>query len=248
MAERSKELIQVGYYLSRYGQQDPPNRLNADKWNEAYRLFYDSLNGGRQVIEFEHTLKNSRDAFDSYFSETNREGWKDTEGKPAKLTGFAEEVYNEFINKEEQFVWYKVEPFLDISTKINSTIFNDLIAEDTAGSNDNTTRTEGGIKVRISRTLERNAKLRQQALDHHGYICQVCDFDFELTYGNWGKDFAEVHHIKPLAELKGEQQKTNPKTDLTVLCANCHRMIHRKKGITLTIIELRCKLKKSQLG
>ena len=30
MAERSKELIQVGYYLSKYGKQGPPKRLETD--------------------------------------------------------------------------------------------------------------------------------------------------------------------------------------------------------------------------
>lgn len=28
MAERSKDLIQVGYYLSKYGNQFPPKKLN----------------------------------------------------------------------------------------------------------------------------------------------------------------------------------------------------------------------------
>lgn len=81
MANRSKEFIQVGYYLSKYGQENPPKKLKTDKWNEAYRMFYGTLNGGRAVLEFEHSLKNSRDAFDSYFPDTNREGWKDEEGK-----------------------------------------------------------------------------------------------------------------------------------------------------------------------
>lgn len=31
MAERSKELIQVGYYLSKYGQYLPPKKLETDK-------------------------------------------------------------------------------------------------------------------------------------------------------------------------------------------------------------------------
>ena len=39
MAERSKELIQVGYYLSKYGDEDPPKKLKTKKWNYAYRLF-----------------------------------------------------------------------------------------------------------------------------------------------------------------------------------------------------------------
>jgi 5-methylcytosine-specific restriction protein A len=48
----------------------------------------------------------------------------------------------------------------------------------------------------------------------------------------------------PLNENKGKIIKTDPKTDLTVVCANYHRMIHKKKGITLTVEELREKLKK----
>jgi 5-methylcytosine-specific restriction protein A len=98
------------------------------------------------------------------------------------------------------------------------------------------------MKVRISKSIERSSKLRQEALDIHGYNCQICNFDFELTYGEWGKEFAEVHHVKPLSELKGLKQETNPKTDLAVLCANCHRMVHRKNGITLTLDELRVKI------
>ena len=115
-------------------------------------------------------------------------------------------------------------------------------AEDNASSDSISTRTEGGIKVRISKTIERSPKLRQEALHIHGYKCQVCHFDFELTYGKWGKEFAEVHHVKPLSELKGESRETNAKTDLAVLCANCHRMVHRKKGITLSLDELKIKM------
>ena len=84
--------------------------------------------------------------------------------------------------------------------------------------------------------------LGQEALKIHGYKCQVCDFDFEKSYGSWGKEFAEVHHVKPLAELKGEEQITDPKTDLAILCANCHRMVHRKKGMTLSVAELKRKM------
>lgn len=243
MAERSKELIQVGYYLSKYGKHNPPERLSTGRWNESYRLFYDALNGGRTVLEFEHSLKNSRDDFDGYFSETNREGWKDKDGNPAKLTGFSVDVYEEFKNKDENQIWSIIKSYLDIDYKLKPIIFNDLIAEDNANSDLDSTTTEGGIKVRISKSIERSPKLRQQALDIHGYKCQVCNFDFELTYGKWGKEFAEVHHIKPLSELNGEKYETNPKTDLAVLCANCHRMVHRKKGITLALNELKLKMK-----
>lgn len=243
MAERSKELIMVGYYLSKYGQQDPPKRLKTDKWNKAYRMFYDALNGGRAVLEFEHSLKNSRDGFDSYFPNTDREGWKIQGTKdPAPLTGYSADVFKEFEPKNEEYVWNIISKYRDPDYKLKKSIFLDLIAEDTANSDNDNTKTEGGIKVRISKTIERNSKMRQLALSEHGYVCQVCGFDFETAYGSWGKKFVEVHHIKPLSELKGKEVNTDPKKDLAVLCANCHRMIHRKKDITLTLEELKLKL------
>ena len=239
---RTKELIQVGYYLSRFGLEDPPVKLKTDKWKEAYRLFYDSLNNGRGVLEFENSLKNSRDQFDRYFS-NNREGWKDGD-KPTKLSSIAQEVYNDFSNKDENFIWLIINEYSNEEFAIGDHIFNDLIAEDKSNSDSNTI-TEGGVKMRISKVIERNSKLRQIALEIHGYKCQVCDFDFEKKYGNWGKIFAEVHHIKPLSEFKGNKTDTDPKTDLAVLCANCHRMIHRasSRGITLSIEELKQKIK-----
>ncbi len=52
-----------------------------------------------------------------------------------------------------------------------------------------------------------------------------CNFDFQSAYGRLGKDYAQVHHLKPLSKLKGPQQMTLD--DLIVVCANCHAMIHR---------------------
>ena len=39
--------------------------------------------------------------------------------------------------------------------------------------------------------------------------------------------FAECHHTIPVSKLK-KRQKTKL-SDLSILCANCHRMIHRSK-------------------
>jgi hypothetical protein len=112
MAERSKELVMVGYYLSKYGKSNPPNKLKTSKWRDAYNLFYDKLNEGRRSNGFEHSLKNSRDAFDGYFSETDREGWKGDDGNPAKLSGFFLDVYNEFEGLSENEVFSKIESLI----------------------------------------------------------------------------------------------------------------------------------------
>ncbi|KQV96110.1 MrcB family domain-containing protein [Pelomonas sp. Root1237] len=81
--------------------------------------------------------------------------------------------------------------------------------------------------LREHKRLERNRKLSQQAKLVHGYKCTACGFDFEATYGAIGKEFIEAHHLTPIAQLKGQFVELDPRVDFTVLCANCHRMIHR---------------------
>lgn len=61
-----------------------------------------------------------------------------------------------------------------------------------------------------------------------GYICKACNFDFEKAYGQIGKEFIEAHHIVPYSKhAEGERKKKDLRYDFAVLCANCHRMIHR---------------------
>ena len=73
----------------------------------------------------------------------------------------------------------------------------------------------------------------------HGHRCQVCGFDFEQVYGQWGADFAEVHHLQELSTTDAEGVDTDPTRDLAVLCSKCHRMMHRKPKRALTLAELR---------
>ncbi|MEG4458101.1 HNH endonuclease [Microcoleus sp. N9_A1] len=62
-----------------------------------------------------------------------------------------------------------------------------------------------------------------------GYICKACDFNFEARYGEVGKQFIEAHHTIPISSLSKAKIKLDPIQDFTVLCSNCHRMIHRIK-------------------
>lgn len=96
--------------------------------------------------------------------------------------------------------------------------------------------TEGTLNERYISYYERNSKLRAAAIKIHGTKCMVssCGFDFENVYGERGKQYIEVHHIKPLSELVNPES-INPEKDLVVVCSNCHRIIHRKKDSILTI-------------
>ncbi|MFV8367159.1 HNH endonuclease [Flavobacterium sp. XS1P27] len=97
---------------------------------------------------------------------------------------------------------------------------------------------EGKKEARLVNVYERIPKLRAKAIQIHGTVCKVCEFDFEKTYGKHGKDFIEVHHLKPLFKLI-KPTLINPFKDLTVLCSNCHRMIHRNKNNPLTLESLK---------
>ncbi|HLJ54579.1 MAG TPA: HNH endonuclease [Chthonomonadaceae bacterium] len=99
-----------------------------------------------------------------------------------------------------------------------------------------------GRKIAVLRVLrERNAALVKQAKERflatHGSLhCEVCDFDFSRGHGERGNGFIEAHHSVPLKDLP-EVAETRIE-DLRMVCANCHRMLHRGER-WLTVDELR---------
>ena len=98
---------------------------------------------------------------------------------------------------------------------------------------------EEGKKVQYYTTrYERKPKNRKAAIKIHGTRCMACGFDFEKVYGERGKDYIEVHHVVPLAD-RDEIVDIDPAKDLIVVCANCHRMIHRKKNEIISLEELK---------
>jgi 5-methylcytosine-specific restriction protein A len=96
---------------------------------------------------------------------------------------------------------------------------------------------EGGKHEHIINIYERSPEARKRCIESYGYKCCVCGFDFEKEYGELGKGFIHVHHIKPLSEIN-ENYNVDPKKDLRPICPNCHAMLHRKSPI-LGIDELK---------
>ena len=107
---------------------------------------------------------------------------------------------------------------------------------------------EGQAKYVRHKTRERNpgiVKDKKSAFkkEFGRLFCEVCNFDFKEAYGSRGDGFIECHHNVPLHEE--ESERVTKLSDLTLLCSNCHRMIHRKKK-WLTIKELKGRLRESQ--
>ncbi len=68
-------------------------------------------------------------------------------------------------------------------------------------------------------------KITKVLMDGNGLRCEACSFSFAEHYRNLETGFCEVHHRTELTH----GPRLNSLDDLAILCANCHRMIHRTK-------------------
>lgn len=87
-------------------------------------------------------------------------------------------------------------------------------------------RMEGAELTRNVSVHERDPSLRRACIALHGHVCSICDVDLGKVYGDLGRGFIHVHHLRPLSKTK-TPRPTNPKTDLIPVCPNCHAIIHR---------------------
>jgi len=105
---------------------------------------------------------------------------------------------------------------------------------------------EGIKRIRENNVYERSKKLRDYAIKHFtidGRIsCSCCTFNFSDFYGTKiGGNFIEIHHVKPIFQYEDKNLiKTiaNAVQNLTPVCSNCHRMIHKSWDKPLEISTL----------
>jgi 5-methylcytosine-specific restriction enzyme A len=104
---------------------------------------------------------------------------------------------------------------------------------------------EGNRVNKERTTYTRSKKLRDSALQYYAVegrvVCLACQFDFESMYGELGKGFIEIHHMKPIVAFEDEDLERKIQDalkEVIPLCSNCHRMVHRRKGFVLSLDEL----------
>ena len=95
---------------------------------------------------------------------------------------------------------------------------------------------EGAKKQIVVNAYERDSTAKLRCIKRWDCVCFVCKFDFHAVYGDLGKGFIHVHHLKPIHTI-GEEYVLDPENDLRPVCPNCHAMLHRKKDV-LSIEEL----------
>ncbi|WP_105430489.1 HNH endonuclease [Neorhizobium sp. T6_25] len=86
---------------------------------------------------------------------------------------------------------------------------------------------EGRLLTALHIRRERNPKVRKMLLDDRrlaGFRCEICNLTRPDLEEPLQEAMFEAHHLVPLAEAGERKTKL---ADLALLCACCHRLVHR---------------------
>ncbi len=106
--------------------------------------------------------------------------------------------------------------------------------------------TEGQVLYKLHKVRERSPEIvdrkKKQVLKKTGKLdCEVCSFNFEKFYGEYGRGYIECHHRTPLFLFSATTR--TKLDDLALVCSNCHRILHRRMENT-SIDQLRSWVKR----
>lgn len=158
-----------------------------------------------------------------------REVWEDFHRRPDSLAATAAGILSDVEAGRFLLLVDRLKDFVD-----NTLALSDGITE----------ASEGKVRTIQHLSFERNNKLaalkKAEAVAQLGSLrCEGCGMSFSERYGLHGDGFIEIHHTLPLSEYGGARRTSLD--DLALLCANCHRMIHRHRK-WLTIADLKAVL------
>lgn len=161
--------------------------------------------------------------------------WKDifTRGNAVKIAN----IYKSgLIDNLQLSIWERFKPYFVNDRKESLKLTVELLTE-IENSDENLTFSEGKLRLVSHYARERNPKVirlkKQKAIANNTLYCEICNFSF---VGAYNIEFIECHHRTPIAEI-GET-KTSLE-DLALVCANCHRMLHKRmNGQFLSIQQL----------
>ena len=139
-----------------------------------------------------------------------------------------------------QDIWNKFRPFFRTEFQ-NSMNFTESIETEIDNADNAISVTEGRLRLVTHYARERDRNIikskKRHALTNQNLKCEVCNFSF---IDKFGVEFIECHHKTPISQ-SGVTETTLD--DLGLVCANCHRMLHKQfDGIFLTMEKLKEKI------
>ncbi|SKB04165.1 HNH endonuclease [Prosthecobacter debontii] len=104
---------------------------------------------------------------------------------------------------------------------------------------------EGRLVTELHKRRERDPRLRSRLLKHRrskgALSCDICQVVAKSANESYEDAIFEAHHLNPL--FTGE--RVSSLQDVALLCANCHRLLHRliaHTGRWMTLEEARATL------
>ena len=151
----------------------------------------------------------------------------DYKGTPTNAGATDLEVLNDFLNREAEMrqAAQLIRDGMSSGDLIEaSEVVNDV------DELDDDEAPEGRLLERKHFARERDRGLRAKKIKkhlqtHQALSCSTCGFDFKAAYGSHGDGYIECHHVVPLHSSGEVKTRLD---DLILICANCHRMIHRR--------------------
>ena len=134
---------------------------------------------------------------------------------------------------------------LDLYAKLTfrGGIESNLGPDDYSSDNHDDLKLDEKRKYKLHRVIERNSNHGKKIKRIKGYTCEACGFNFEKNYGKVGEKYIEAHLKIPISSLPEDQIIEFNLDDYAVLCSNCHRMAHKRRGNPYSIEELKSFLK-----
>ena len=158
---------------------------------------------------------------DAYFTATDATLIGETE-RCFRIPRARDQPRSAFGGIGQRHIWY------GLNEKLATTFRKSLIEYMASRASRQTTRQAvvESRKRRISERLERIGTHRH-FIRKKGYQCEACERSIEEDEQEvWGSSF-ELHHLTPFSKLAVDVSRVVRIEDFAVLCASCHRAIHR---------------------
>lgn len=166
------------------------------------------------------------------FSGQGRDDWRVASGA-FTVTATARSLPD---NRDEAVTVVCREVMVPLMAAMAELIGYDVIEDEATETN----ALEGAILISTVKRRERNPRNRLLCIRLHGEKCACCGFDPRSVYGEAG-GIIEVHHLEALSLLDAPRPY-DPSTDLAPLCPNCHRAVHTRRPVPLSLFELRTQM------
>lgn len=122
-----------------------------------------------------------------------------------------------------------------------------VTVEDVAAVDDDEEFAEGRVLTASHRRRERNPKVRKRLIEKRlksdSLMCDACGDRSKVNDASLAFAGFEVHHLIPLSTTEIRKTKLD---DLALMCATCHRVIHRaihSRRRWISIVEFKAMLK-----